>query len=402
MIRRPPRSTHCISSAASDVYKRQVLRQGIRKPTALSKSINENYLRQKFTVNLRDLSRVGQENSGGPVHYEAVDYDTVYLKDRKLAGKEGGVGASSHIERIAEPLADVVESHKEEMVRISSEDEAPKDSQVVRESSEISKTEKEVSHTEPENVEKPAIKIQEDSELSDPLDDVIGDYLHEKEDFSHDRKSETEAKQEKMEVNIKEDSVEAEFKDAVESHKSVERSIKDAERKSENVEREIQKAEEDFAYSKDDDNDKKNYSSFSEDGNNAKEDDNNIEGENSSNRAEDKRVKENDKSIGGDSEDIEENGKKVEEGSEEKNIDDVRKGMAEAIDLDDSEDASKDNEYFISKKPDKNEDVFMKSEGYFLIITASTEAKQEQDNSLRNRSAAKDEYEDVAEDFEFT
>ena len=25
MIRRPPRSTHCISSAASDVYKRQIL-----------------------------------------------------------------------------------------------------------------------------------------------------------------------------------------------------------------------------------------------------------------------------------------------------------------------------------------------------------------------------------------
>ena len=25
MIRRPPRSTHCISSAASDVYKRQVV-----------------------------------------------------------------------------------------------------------------------------------------------------------------------------------------------------------------------------------------------------------------------------------------------------------------------------------------------------------------------------------------
>jgi len=24
MIRRPPRSTHCISSAASDVYKRQI------------------------------------------------------------------------------------------------------------------------------------------------------------------------------------------------------------------------------------------------------------------------------------------------------------------------------------------------------------------------------------------
>ena len=25
MVRRPPRSTHCISSAASDVYKRQVV-----------------------------------------------------------------------------------------------------------------------------------------------------------------------------------------------------------------------------------------------------------------------------------------------------------------------------------------------------------------------------------------
>eukprot|EP00825_Cyclidium_porcatum_P003773 TRINITY_DN11749_c0_g1_i1.p3 TRINITY_DN11749_c0_g1~~TRINITY_DN11749_c0_g1_i1.p3 ORF type:complete len:173 (-),score=32.58 TRINITY_DN11749_c0_g1_i1:176-694(-) len=29
MIRRPPRSTHCISSAASDVYKRQVATSGI-------------------------------------------------------------------------------------------------------------------------------------------------------------------------------------------------------------------------------------------------------------------------------------------------------------------------------------------------------------------------------------
>ena len=29
MIRRPPRSTHCISSAASDVYKRQVTTENI-------------------------------------------------------------------------------------------------------------------------------------------------------------------------------------------------------------------------------------------------------------------------------------------------------------------------------------------------------------------------------------
>ena len=31
MIRRPPRSTHCISSAASDVYKRQDMYPGMAK-----------------------------------------------------------------------------------------------------------------------------------------------------------------------------------------------------------------------------------------------------------------------------------------------------------------------------------------------------------------------------------
>eukprot|EP00825_Cyclidium_porcatum_P020014 TRINITY_DN22849_c0_g1_i1.p2 TRINITY_DN22849_c0_g1~~TRINITY_DN22849_c0_g1_i1.p2 ORF type:complete len:142 (-),score=3.55 TRINITY_DN22849_c0_g1_i1:379-804(-) len=35
MIRRPPRSTHCISSAASDVYKRQVFRALARPRLAL-------------------------------------------------------------------------------------------------------------------------------------------------------------------------------------------------------------------------------------------------------------------------------------------------------------------------------------------------------------------------------
>ena len=37
MIRRPPRSTHCISSAASDVYKRQCLYKGVKKddPTSV-------------------------------------------------------------------------------------------------------------------------------------------------------------------------------------------------------------------------------------------------------------------------------------------------------------------------------------------------------------------------------
>ena len=34
MIRRPPRSTHCISSAASDVYKRQILREAQERARA--------------------------------------------------------------------------------------------------------------------------------------------------------------------------------------------------------------------------------------------------------------------------------------------------------------------------------------------------------------------------------
>eukprot|EP00826_Nyctotherus_ovalis_P029717 TRINITY_DN2357_c0_g1_i2.p1 TRINITY_DN2357_c0_g1~~TRINITY_DN2357_c0_g1_i2.p1 ORF type:complete len:149 (-),score=63.94 TRINITY_DN2357_c0_g1_i2:108-533(-) len=46
MIRRPPRSTHCISSAASDVYKRQakgsrLQKKGITKP--LQKALKEHY-----------------------------------------------------------------------------------------------------------------------------------------------------------------------------------------------------------------------------------------------------------------------------------------------------------------------------------------------------------------------
>eukprot|EP00826_Nyctotherus_ovalis_P026426 TRINITY_DN20638_c0_g1_i4.p2 TRINITY_DN20638_c0_g1~~TRINITY_DN20638_c0_g1_i4.p2 ORF type:complete len:159 (-),score=71.00 TRINITY_DN20638_c0_g1_i4:250-702(-) len=42
MIRRPPRSTHCISSAASDVYKRQALYQALaQKNEKLMKELKE-------------------------------------------------------------------------------------------------------------------------------------------------------------------------------------------------------------------------------------------------------------------------------------------------------------------------------------------------------------------------
>eukprot|EP00826_Nyctotherus_ovalis_P010990 TRINITY_DN1286_c0_g1_i12.p1 TRINITY_DN1286_c0_g1~~TRINITY_DN1286_c0_g1_i12.p1 ORF type:complete len:102 (+),score=30.49 TRINITY_DN1286_c0_g1_i12:24-308(+) len=42
MIRRPPRSTHCISSAASDVYKRQLFTCTVgRKPSHASYYVND-------------------------------------------------------------------------------------------------------------------------------------------------------------------------------------------------------------------------------------------------------------------------------------------------------------------------------------------------------------------------
>eukprot|EP00825_Cyclidium_porcatum_P020382 TRINITY_DN2310_c0_g1_i2.p1 TRINITY_DN2310_c0_g1~~TRINITY_DN2310_c0_g1_i2.p1 ORF type:complete len:263 (+),score=66.62 TRINITY_DN2310_c0_g1_i2:120-908(+) len=46
MIRRPPRSTHCISSAASDVYKRQVLHD--KEQDQLLKIISKKFSEDKF------------------------------------------------------------------------------------------------------------------------------------------------------------------------------------------------------------------------------------------------------------------------------------------------------------------------------------------------------------------
>eukprot|EP00825_Cyclidium_porcatum_P050016 TRINITY_DN8797_c0_g1_i8.p2 TRINITY_DN8797_c0_g1~~TRINITY_DN8797_c0_g1_i8.p2 ORF type:complete len:114 (+),score=24.20 TRINITY_DN8797_c0_g1_i8:129-470(+) len=49
MIRRPPRSTHCISSAASDVYKRQVYNFLLK--------FNERKDLQSVTVNWKSCNR---------------------------------------------------------------------------------------------------------------------------------------------------------------------------------------------------------------------------------------------------------------------------------------------------------------------------------------------------------
>ena len=43
MIRRPPRSTHCISSAASDVYKRQVVQSSVHPPSWILFALGPTY-----------------------------------------------------------------------------------------------------------------------------------------------------------------------------------------------------------------------------------------------------------------------------------------------------------------------------------------------------------------------
>ena len=55
MIRRPPRSTHCISSAASDVYKRQLVNNaGITKDNLLLR-ISEQDFDKVIDVNLKSV-----------------------------------------------------------------------------------------------------------------------------------------------------------------------------------------------------------------------------------------------------------------------------------------------------------------------------------------------------------
>eukprot|EP00825_Cyclidium_porcatum_P049447 TRINITY_DN854_c0_g1_i2.p3 TRINITY_DN854_c0_g1~~TRINITY_DN854_c0_g1_i2.p3 ORF type:complete len:127 (+),score=16.60 TRINITY_DN854_c0_g1_i2:121-501(+) len=65
MIRRPPRSTHCISSAASDVYKRQVSTQSTWAFTAF---VGFNLLQSGFTGFCppeKLLAKMGVKRSGG-------------------------------------------------------------------------------------------------------------------------------------------------------------------------------------------------------------------------------------------------------------------------------------------------------------------------------------------------
>eukprot|EP00826_Nyctotherus_ovalis_P061160 TRINITY_DN8673_c0_g1_i3.p2 TRINITY_DN8673_c0_g1~~TRINITY_DN8673_c0_g1_i3.p2 ORF type:complete len:151 (+),score=42.20 TRINITY_DN8673_c0_g1_i3:22-453(+) len=72
MIRRPPRSTHCISSAASDVYKRQVLKNAqlneqSRKLGELSLQfeelkISKEKIQGEVEVKVRQIEDLSKEN----------------------------------------------------------------------------------------------------------------------------------------------------------------------------------------------------------------------------------------------------------------------------------------------------------------------------------------------------
>eukprot|EP00826_Nyctotherus_ovalis_P040326 TRINITY_DN3969_c0_g1_i2.p1 TRINITY_DN3969_c0_g1~~TRINITY_DN3969_c0_g1_i2.p1 ORF type:complete len:201 (+),score=66.94 TRINITY_DN3969_c0_g1_i2:22-603(+) len=53
MIRRPPRSTHCISSAASDVYKRQVIDSKLEEEAAESKEKIKSEVKREYELEIK-------------------------------------------------------------------------------------------------------------------------------------------------------------------------------------------------------------------------------------------------------------------------------------------------------------------------------------------------------------
>eukprot|EP00825_Cyclidium_porcatum_P015737 TRINITY_DN1901_c0_g1_i1.p1 TRINITY_DN1901_c0_g1~~TRINITY_DN1901_c0_g1_i1.p1 ORF type:complete len:512 (+),score=98.44 TRINITY_DN1901_c0_g1_i1:99-1634(+) len=61
MIRRPPRSTHCISSAASDVYKRQLMnltKQIMTTPQFLPRSSSLKQIQEKNFIQIQDQGKI--------------------------------------------------------------------------------------------------------------------------------------------------------------------------------------------------------------------------------------------------------------------------------------------------------------------------------------------------------
>jgi len=71
MIRRPPRSTHCISSAASDVYKRQILKDFLPDAHSILSKGRRSVVASPVGTKTPDIA----ESSG----FKVVDRHEVYV-----------------------------------------------------------------------------------------------------------------------------------------------------------------------------------------------------------------------------------------------------------------------------------------------------------------------------------
>ena len=111
MKRRPPRSTHCISSAASDVYKRQATHlkeSGGKETNGLSSSYDHFILDSSETKECATASgkvRVGRINTytGEAGKYIASNY-IIRKKDSMTEAKNGEAKRKKHLNRFRKHL----------------------------------------------------------------------------------------------------------------------------------------------------------------------------------------------------------------------------------------------------------------------------------------------------------
>eukprot|EP00825_Cyclidium_porcatum_P031351 TRINITY_DN33203_c0_g1_i1.p1 TRINITY_DN33203_c0_g1~~TRINITY_DN33203_c0_g1_i1.p1 ORF type:complete len:155 (+),score=38.00 TRINITY_DN33203_c0_g1_i1:100-564(+) len=91
MIRRPPRSTHCISSAASDVYKRQVhgRQKQLKKLDLLVNnslsSNNNNSNQNSYVINPQYTTQTEKQNKDIIKLMSQTTYDFNYSPERNQA-----------------------------------------------------------------------------------------------------------------------------------------------------------------------------------------------------------------------------------------------------------------------------------------------------------------------------
>ena len=178
-----------------------ILRQGKIQPSLVSKSINENHLRHKFIVNLKDLSRVGQEDSNVPSHTETIDYASIDFKNRKLIeeeGKELPKSNNARIERIYEPFPTYIEENNKEIKDSQVKDDPLNEVNAISVEPSLQENNEEIidngESNKEESVNAEEIKIEEEgnSEKNNSLlEEAVCDYIREKDNQIDEYKSET-------------------------------------------------------------------------------------------------------------------------------------------------------------------------------------------------------------------